>query len=106
MRELAITISTNQIQSWGVVGCAILIVGGLLVWKLVRSMMGRIISTVVVLCLLALMWTQRVSIEKSVKACDPQILGMHLQISDAHTRADCAASITEITTGGVGTSTG
>lgn len=86
----ALTITTGQVENWGLVGGAIIVIAALLVIRLVRSLVGRLVWTLAALVLLAGLWAQRGEIEHSVAACDPHVLGIHLQISNSAARAKCA----------------
>jgi hypothetical protein len=90
---MALTITTNQIQGWGLTGGAIIILATIVIVKLAKSVVGKLVWTLVVLMMLGGMWMTRVSIESSVKACNPSVLGVHLQISNPATRAQCADSL-------------
>ena len=93
MRGMALTVTTDQIQGWGLVGCIIIILGAALVVRLVRSLVGRLAWTLIALLLLALVWFQRTQVIDSVKRCDPQVLGVHLKISDPTARARCVRTL-------------
>jgi hypothetical protein len=92
-REMALTVTTDDIRGWGIVGCLILAIATALVIRLARSVVGRLVWTVLVLLLLVAVWNQRGQVTDSVKRCDPQILGFHLKVSDPTTRAKCVADL-------------
>lgn len=89
----ALTVTTDQIKSWGLVGIIIIIVAAALVVGLVKSVVGRTVWLIAALGLLFLLFQQHASIEDSIKACDPHVLFLHLQISDSSTRAHCQSLI-------------
>lgn len=89
----ALTVTTNQIKSWGIFGIIIIIVAAALVVGLVKSVVGRTVWLIAALGLLFLLFQQHASIENSIKVCDPHVLFLHLQISDPTTRAHCQSII-------------
>lgn len=86
---VALTVSTNEIKSWGIVGIVIIVIAAGLVIRLAKSLVGRAVWTCLALVLLLLLWQQHTAIEQSVKACDPHVLFLHLQISDPAQQAKC-----------------
>jgi hypothetical protein len=93
MHTQALTISTGQVESWGLVGICLVVLGAALVFRLVRGLLGRTIWTVVALGLIFLMWQQHTSIGNSIKACSPNVLGVHLVISDRQQLTHCRAAL-------------
>lgn len=87
--DLALTLTTNQIKGWGVAGIVIIVVAVMLIVGLAKSTVGRTIWVVLGLILLFLLWQQHSEIESSIKACNPHVLFIHLQISDPHQLATC-----------------
>lgn len=94
----AITITTDQIKSWGLVGGIIIIAAAAILIKLVKGIVGRSALMIVGLLALFVMWQSHVQIEQSLKDCDPHILFVHLQISDPSTLKSCQQTVSSATT--------
>lgn len=96
--DLALTITTDQIKNWGIVGIVIIVVAAGIVMKLVQTMVSRLVLTLVMLGALFVCWQQHASIEQSIKECDPHVLFIHLEISDPAQKAKCMEIVHGATT--------
>lgn len=94
-QDVALTITTDQIHSWGLVGIMLIVLAAGLVITLVKSVVGRTVGTVLALVLIGVLWQQRDNITESFRSCDPSILGLHLQVSDPAQRAACTDVFTK-----------
>lgn len=90
----ALTVTTDQMHSWGLVGIVLIVLAAGLVITLVKSVVGRTIGTVLTLVLIGVLWMQRDTITESFRSCDPTVLGLHVEISDPAQRAACADTFT------------
>lgn len=97
-QDVALTITTDQIHSWGLVGIVLIVLAAGLVITLIKSVLGRTVGTILALVLIGVLWQQRDSITESFRSCDPSILGLHLQISDPAQRATCTDVFTKTQT--------
>jgi len=88
-QNVALTITTDQIHSWGLVGIVLIVLAAGLVITLLKSVVGRTVGTILALVLIGVLWQQRGNITDSFRSCDPAILGLHLQVSDPAQRAAC-----------------
>lgn len=89
----AITITTGQVQSWGIVGVLVIILAAVLVMKLATSLVGKTVWTCIALGALFLCWQQHTAIETSIKQCNPHVLFLQLQISDPAQHAKCVQAL-------------
>jgi hypothetical protein len=89
----AITLTTDQIKSWGLVGTAILFVAAMLIIGIAKSLVGRTIWVCIGLALLFFAWQQHDAIAQSIKGCDPHVLFVHLKISDPKQLATCQSML-------------
>jgi hypothetical protein len=94
-QDVALTITTDQIHSWGLVGIVLIVLAAGLVITLIKSVVGRTVGTVLALVLIGVLWQQRGNITDSFRSCDPSILGLHLQVSDPAQRAACTDVFTK-----------
>lgn len=83
------TITTDQIYGIGVVGIVLIVLGASIAMKLAKSFIGRTAFLVMGLILVAACWASKDSIQDSLESCDPQVLFVHIQISDPQQLADC-----------------
>ncbi len=94
-QNVALTITTDQIHSWGLVGIVLIVLAAGLVITLIKSVVGRTVGTILALVLIGVLWQQRGNITDSFRSCDPSILGLHLQVSDPAQRAACTDVFTK-----------
>jgi protein-S-isoprenylcysteine O-methyltransferase Ste14 len=78
-------LSSDQVKNLSIGGIVAVVVIGLILFIVIKAIVGRVITVVVSIGLAVVFWTQRTSIEDKVKKCDANLtfLGAHVQLSQS-----------------------
>ncbi|MEO6957595.1 MAG: hypothetical protein ABI137_12695 [Antricoccus sp.] len=89
---LALDLTTAKITSWAIIAVLVLIALGVLF--VVRAVLTKVISVVLIFIFASAIYIQRDNLAACPKTCECTFFGIHLKIPDAQLADKCTVAVT------------